>query len=63
MSNGKYTTQNQTNWANFETLKEYMGAEALLNELMQAMSARECAENLEFIARMHDISILTKGDA
>jgi len=52
--------QNEINWDNMETLKEYLGAEGLLAELMHAMSAQEAKENLEHIARMHDISI--EGD-
>lgn len=44
-------------WDMYETLLEYMGAETLLSELMQAMSSQEARENLEHIAQMHDIRV------
>jgi hypothetical protein len=50
-------TQTQRNYQNFETLKEALGAETLLSELMHAMSSKEASENLEHIAAMHDVSI------
>lgn len=40
-----------------EELKELLGTELLLNELIQAMSTDELRENLEFIDRMHDTNI------
>lgn len=51
------TPQTKLNWENFELLKKVLTPDKLLDELMQAMSAKECKENLEFIARMHDIEI------
>ncbi len=38
-------------------LTEHLGAEVLLVELIKAMSNVEANENLEYIARMHDIEL------
>ena len=39
-----------------ELLMELLGSETLLNELLQALTSDEVAENLEYIARSYDIS-------
>ena len=39
-----------------ELLIEMIGSEALLNELLQALTTDEVTENLEYIARNYDIS-------
>lgn len=38
-----------------EKLRTALGAEQLLDELEQALSTDELQENLEFIAKQHDI--------
>jgi hypothetical protein len=44
-------------WAMYDTLREAMGDTMVLEELLQAMSSQEAQENVEFIARMHDIPL------
>lgn len=55
--NQRFKTLSDRNFDNLEKLKELMGAEELLRELFQAMSAKECQENLEHISNMHDIEL------
>ena len=40
-----------------EELKELMGAEALLEEIIVSMSSDELKETLEWITQMYDIEI------
>lgn len=40
-----------------EELKEKLGAEYLLEELMKALTDDELKENIEYIAKNHDIEI------
>lgn len=40
----------------YEQMKELMGAEMLLEEIIQGMSSDEMRDSLKFIARMHDLS-------
>ena len=40
-----------------ETLKEYLGTEMLLNELINALGDHQLRENLEYIANMWDIEL------
>lgn len=42
-------------WKKFELLKELMGTDNLLDELMQAMSSKEANENFDHIMQMNDI--------
>ena len=44
-------------WAKYEEMKEMMGAESLLDELMQALSADEIEENLEWISDQNDLGV------
>ena len=44
-------------WEKYEQMKEIMGAESLLEELMQALSAKEIEENLEWISDQNDLGI------
>lgn len=46
-----------TGYEKFEIMLDEMGAEALLDELVQAMGDRELGENMEFIARMNDVEL------
>ena len=39
----------------YETLKEELGAEVLLEDLYQALSTDELEENFEYIARVREI--------
>lgn len=39
-----------------------LGAEALLNELISAMSTDELEENLEFVDRMNDLGLFVDDD-
>jgi hypothetical protein len=41
----------------FEKVREIMGADALLDNLMQAMSSSEVDELLDYIIRMHSIEL------
>lgn len=41
-----------------DDLKEILGTEQLLNELVSAMSSDELQANLEHIDRMHDTNIM-----
>lgn len=45
-------------WKAFEQMKEAMGAEALLNELAQALSIDALEENLKFIDRNNELHII-----
>lgn len=47
----------KTGYKEFEILLEVMGAEALLDDLVEALSGDELLENMEFIARMQDINL------
>ena len=46
-----------TDYEKMEELKELMGAEALLEEIIVAMSGDEIKEMVEWITRMYDIEI------
>ena len=52
-----YKSPRNKSYETFELLREQMGDKALLEELMQAMSAQEAMENFEHIARMNDIEL------
>ena len=45
-------------WKAFEQMKDAMGAESLLDELAQALSADQLEENLRFIDRNNDLNII-----
>lgn len=49
-------TQATEVWDKLDILKEFLGADDLLDELLRAMSTEEANENFDFIAQMHDIS-------
>lgn len=40
----------------YERMKELMGADQLLEEIIQSMSSSEMKESLEYIVRTHDLS-------
>lgn len=42
-------------WDKFERLRELMGDQMLLEELVRAMSGKEAEENFDFIIQMHDL--------
>lgn len=42
-------------WDKFERLRELMGDQMLLEELVRAMSSKEAQENFDFIIQMHDL--------
>lgn len=44
-------------WDKYEQMKELMGAEHLMDELMRALSADEMKENLEYIDRHHELGV------
>lgn len=44
-------------WEMFEKMIEELGAEMLAEEMAYAMGENELCDNLEFIARMHDIKL------
>jgi hypothetical protein len=44
-------------WNKYEEMKELMGAENLLDELMRALSEDEARENLEWISDQHDLGV------
>lgn len=44
-------------WKKYEQMKEMMGAEALLEELMQALNADEIEENLKWISDNNDLDV------
>ena len=46
-----------TDYEKMEELKDLMGAEALLEEIIVSMSSDELKETLEWITRMYDIEI------
>ena len=46
-----------TGYEKMEALIEVMGKEALLNELLAALSEDELKENAEWIATMNDIDL------
>lgn len=46
-----------TDYEKMEKLKEIMGAEALLEEIIGSMSRDELKEMLEWITRMYNIEI------
>ena len=46
-----------TDYEKMEELKEIMGAEALLEEIIVSMSSDELKEMLEWITRMYDIEM------
>jgi len=46
-----------TDYEKMEKLKELMGAEALLEEIIVSMSSDELKETLEWITRMYDIEM------
>lgn len=45
-------------WDAFEKMKDAMGAEALLNELAQALSIDELESNLKFIDKNNELHII-----
>lgn len=45
-------------WDAFEKMKDAMGAEALLNELAQALSVDELESNLKFIDKNNELHII-----
>ena len=46
-----------TDYEKMEELKELMGAEALLEEIIVSMSGDEIKEMVEWITRMYDIEM------
>ena len=46
----------------FTEMKEMFGADALLEELFQAMSSQEAQENLEHIDQMHDLGLFPEEE-
>ena len=46
-----------TDYEKMEELKELMGAEALLEEIIVSMSCDELKETLEWITQVYDIEI------
>lgn len=47
----------KTGYKEFEILLDVLGAEQLLNELIDALSGDELLENMEYIARMQDVDL------
>ena len=47
----------KTGYKEFQTLLDELGAERLLDELVEALSSDELLENMEFIARMTDVDL------
>lgn len=45
-------------WDAFEKMKDAIGAEALLNELAQALSIDELESNLKFIDKNNELHII-----
>ena len=54
----KKATQDNEVWDRYGRAKELLGADALIEELVMAMSTEEALENIEFIERMHDFGSL-----
>ncbi len=46
----------------FTEMKEMLGADALLEELFQAMSSQEARENLEHIDQMYDLGLFPEEE-
>jgi len=46
----------------FTEMKMMLGADALLEELFQAMSSKEAQENLEHIDQMWDLGLFSEED-
>ena len=46
-----------TDYEKMEKLKDFMGAETLLEEIIVSMSCDELKETLEWITRMYNIKI------
>ena len=46
----------------FTKMKTMLGADALLEELFQAMSSQEAQENLEYIDRMCDLGLFPEEE-
>lgn len=44
-------------WEKYEEMKEILGAEALLNALMQALNTNEIEENLKWISDNYDLDV------
>ena len=47
----------KTGYKEFEILLDVLGAEQLLDELIDALSGDELLENMEYIARMQDVDL------
>lgn len=41
-----------------EEMREFMGDDLFISELLKAMDSKELAEDLEFIDHMHDLEIM-----
>lgn len=41
-----------------EEMRELMGDDMFINELLKAMDSKELGEDLEFIDRMHDLEVM-----
>ncbi|MFA5132580.1 MAG: hypothetical protein WC444_04660 [Candidatus Paceibacterota bacterium] len=58
----KRASRDSKEWEKWEFLKEVMGVEALLYEVLIGMSNKEAEDMIEWIARMHDIHDPILGD-
>lgn len=58
----KRASKDDKEWDKWEFLKEVMGVEALLDEIIVGLSHDEAEEMIEWIARMHDIRDPVLGD-
>ena len=47
----------ETLWEQMEYLRDIMGKDLLLHEIMKSMSDKELQETIDYIARNHDIEL------
>ena len=57
----KEATVNEATFAKYDAVKEILGADGLLDELIRAMDDQEANENIDFIIQMHDLSSQING--